>query len=122
MSDQLSMFEGLDGTQPGDITEDRDRIGRPLTWQEACAHIGRLIWYCHILQSMTYWEAVIPERHLTEAIDFYHKNGEKLTLEKSDRLICYHGTKQRLLIDEFFCKGRYVYPEGNAFFAMRDSL
>lgn len=112
----------LDETNPGDITKDRGRIGRPLTWEEACAHIGRLIWYCTIMQSMTYWTAVIPERHLTDAIPFYIYRGGEEAVELSDRLICFDGTRQRLLIDEHFCKGRYVYPEGGAFFAMKEEI
>lgn len=121
MSDQLSLFEGLDGTQPGDTTEDRNRVGDPLTWDEACHHIGQLIWYQTIMQSMTYWTAVIPEKRLTKAIPFYTHDGEKINVEMSDRLLCFDGTRQRLLIDEHFCTGEYRYPEGSAFFAMRDS-
>lgn len=120
MTDQISMFDGLDGTKAGDTTEDPNRVGRCLTWEEACAHIGRLVWYQTIMQSLTYWTAVIPEQRLHKAINFYRHNGEELIVEPSDRLICYNGTRQRLLIDEHFVTGKYQYPEGSAFYTMKE--
>ena len=118
--EQLSLFQAVDGTKPGDTTEDRNRVGRPLTWEEACAHIGRPIWYARIQQSLTYYEAVIPEKRCRDAITFFSHDGEKLVAEKSDRLLCYDGTRQRLLLDEHYFRGGYIYPESCVFYGMKE--
>lgn len=119
MSDQLSLFDMLEGASPGDTTTDRDRVGRRLTWDEACSKIGQLVWYETIMQSMTYWTAVIPEKRYRKTMTFYRKIGEELIAEKSDRLICFDGTRNRMLIDEHYCSGEYQYPSGSAFCAVR---
>ena len=102
---QISMFDGQ--PKPGAITEDRQKVGAPLRWGDACAMIGRVLWYRHRLQSQTYWEAVIPEKHMNKELTFYLVDGDTLKLEKADRLICFHGTKQRLLINEYYSKNDF---------------
>lgn len=95
--------------KPGETTEDVRKVGRKLTWDEACACIGQTILQKHVLQSMTYYEAVVPEKYLPKAMPFYI--GEKRVM--SDRLICYAGTRQRALIDEFFCRHPWKDEDGS---------
>lgn len=70
---------------PGETTTDRAKVGRPLSWEEACGRIGKVILYEIHTQSMTYWMAVMPLRRL-EGTQKYYSNGA--ISEISDRLIC----------------------------------
>lgn len=116
MNDQMTLFSFVSDNnvhEPGYTTEDERLVGRELTWSELCAmYIGVPVWYKYILQSFSYYELVIPEKVLIKEIPFY-KNGKRIM---SDRVICYHGRQQRLLIDELCVRRTYEYPGSGWFY------
>ena len=97
-AEQISLWDGVKEYKPGETTEDENCVGPEIPWSELLAlWIGRQVWYKHVLQSFTYYEIVVPENYLIQQIPYY-KNGER---KMSDRVICYHGHAQRLLIDNW---------------------
>lgn len=94
--EQISLWDGVKEYKPGDTTENADGIGPEIPWSDLLAlYIGRQVWYRIDMASLTYYEIVVPENYLIKQIPYY-SNGEKKMV---DRVICYHGQKQRRLID-----------------------
>ena len=90
--------------QPGDTIETYDQqIGRRLSWSEVIGlKMGTLILYKRVLQSYTYFEVVRPVRSLIKQIKWYSRGIDGKYAERlSDRVICEHGSRQNLLIDEW---------------------
>lgn len=115
MNGQLSIFDAVETPQrvrikAGDLIEDGSPlVGSRLEWLDACKMIGRVILYKQVLQSLTYYTAVIPEKHLVKT-QVYYRNNERFL---SDRLVCFDGTRQRSLIDEVSC--------GNMFYELKEA-
>lgn len=116
MNDQMTLFSFVADKavyEPGYTTEDEAHVGRRIPWSELCSlFIGTPVWYKHIMESSTYYELVIPEKVLVKTIPYY-KDGKR---KMSDRIICYSGTQQRSLIDEWCIREEYEYPESNGFY------
>lgn len=64
---QMDMFDMLP-VKRGDIIEDSSLLGRELTWAEAEASVGQLIWVEHRGETYLYWKAMEP----IEAVDDYY--------------------------------------------------
>lgn len=115
---QMSIFDWLGESQgvsfkAGDTTQDVRYVGRIIPWSELISMwIGRPVWYRVIMDTWDYYQLVIPERALIKKIPYYSDGVKKM----SDRVICYDGTKQRALIDEWHIRTYYKYPCSNAFY------
>ena len=119
MIGQISIFDRISVAgliKAGDVIQDDSVVGARLSWDEACERIGQLILYKQVLQSATYYTAVIPEKHLVKTQVYYRNNERHL----SDRLVCYHGTKSRMLIDELCIRDKYEYPGSCGFYAIAE--
>lgn len=112
---QLSLFDIVPDVLPGERTTERSDVGRELTWREACESIGKVIWYASHGKP-SYWTAVRPEKYMPKAIIYYH-DGPQM----SDRLVCFDGGKQRLLIDEHYIRDHELsYYGGMGFYAQKE--
>lgn len=118
MDGQMTIFDlmrkiNVQSFKPGDTVKDTGHVGRMIPWSELIGlWIGKPVWYRHIMDGWDYYELLIPEKALIKQIAFY-ENGEK---KMSDRVICFDGTRQRALIDEWDIRINYKYPESNAFY------
>lgn len=74
MSEQLDLFSMMP-VKRGDITKDKSVIGRELTWEEAEASIGRIVWVEYKGETFLYWKAMEP---IEVEDDYYFRvvNGE----------------------------------------------
>jgi len=94
--------------QPGErVWHDRSKIGRRLTWKEACESIGKVIWYEIRTESLLYWVSVRPEKYLPGTMRFW-RNGQT---ELRDRLVCSYGRRSPMLLCDFYEPVLYAIKE-----------
>lgn len=82
---------------------DKSVLGRPLTWDEAAAHLGKLVWYRREYQSHTCYQVVRVENYLPNYKQYFIKGNR----DYSDRLVLYTGATKPITADEVFNKHNF---------------